>query len=149
MEISDAVFQACYLLLFLGTVYLFLKLGTQLYKEVLMNDSHFMEPSTTPVILSLLIQESTPCNTDHRYFHGSHKYWRSCSLPQFLTCFYCAEKWLYKRSVGYTLTTHSSIHSSLYPTAFYSILFHSLWFLFMDLKDHTGGLGGFSPLATH
>lgn len=67
----------------------FLKWGTHLYKEVLLNDSRFMEPSTTPVSLSLLIQVSTPCTNSHWLqsfccFHCGHKYWCVCSLSQFV-----------------------------------------------------------------
>lgn len=57
-----------------------------------MNDSHFMDPSTLSVILSLLIRVPTPCTTglSHTVIFVVPKNIGG-SLSQFLTCFYCRE----------------------------------------------------------
>lgn len=91
----------------------FLKWSTQLCKEVLMNDSLFVEASTAPVILSLLIQASTPCITDRSHAVTFTVAMNVDDYSQLSTCF-IACKWSYigeRGSLGHSLTIHSSIYS--------------------------------------
>lgn len=125
-----------------------LKWGTRLHKDVLMNDAHFMEPSTTPVILSFA---DSSAHTFHYspqsfcYFDGSHKYQWSRSLSQFVFIVQknddiMAEKdhWVTLQQPIHPFICYSN--QQLPPVPLFVL------FLFMELKDHTGGLGCFSLL---